>query len=268
MDKQRKKDQKSSPPGSYGFSRFNATRHGILSKHILLPWEPREEYEGLHLSLRKEYAPLGPMEDHLVEEIAGIIWRKRRLRMADTASFQSKAYRWRNVNGNPEESDNFIKWEFPNIDDQLFQAIFNMTSEEWAYSLQLPKLDQICTQRALKILDAHGPEAFPIILKELPPRFRQHWQELVERGEYSSKSEDFRNYLVKANDYAKQFIDFAYEKSSEMAKAHGMIFNPEILDNLSRYEVFLDRKLEKTLSMLLKLQAIREERKKVQKEIE
>jgi hypothetical protein len=31
------------------------------------------------------------------------------------------------------------------------------------------------------------------------------------------------------------------------------------LENLSRYEIFLDRKLERTLSMLLKLQALRQE---------
>ena len=88
--KDKKKDQEISHPGSYGFSRFNSTTHGTLSKHTVLPWEPREEFEGLHLSLRKEYAPLGPMEDHLVEEIAGIIWRKRRLRMAETATFKVK----------------------------------------------------------------------------------------------------------------------------------------------------------------------------------
>ncbi len=48
-----KKDQGEHPPGNYGSSRLNATRHGILSKHILFPWEPREEYEDLHLSLRE-----------------------------------------------------------------------------------------------------------------------------------------------------------------------------------------------------------------------
>ena len=43
-----------------------------------------------------------------------------------------------------------------------------------------------------------------------------------------------------------------------------MIFDPERLDILYRYEVSFDRKLEKTLSMLLKLQAIRRGREKVE----
>jgi len=35
--------------------------------------------------LAAEHAPKGPTEEHLVEEVAGIIWRKRRLRLAEAA---------------------------------------------------------------------------------------------------------------------------------------------------------------------------------------
>jgi hypothetical protein len=30
--------------GSYEASRFNAVRHGVLSKDIVLPWEDADEY--------------------------------------------------------------------------------------------------------------------------------------------------------------------------------------------------------------------------------
>jgi hypothetical protein len=66
-------------------SRFNAVRHGVLSEHTVLPWEDEAEYTRLLDALVEEYAPRGPTEDHLVEEIAGIIWRKRRLRVAEAA---------------------------------------------------------------------------------------------------------------------------------------------------------------------------------------
>src|SRR5437016_13415581 len=33
-----------------------------------------------------EHGPQGPTEEHLVEEIAGILWRKRRLRLAEAAA--------------------------------------------------------------------------------------------------------------------------------------------------------------------------------------
>ena len=67
-------------------SRFNALRHGVLSVHTVLPWESGAEYEALLNALVEEYAPHGPTEEHLVEEIAGVIWRKRRLRLAEAAS--------------------------------------------------------------------------------------------------------------------------------------------------------------------------------------
>src|ERR1700730_8579410 len=33
-----------------------------------------------------EHDPQGPTEEHLVEEIAGVLWRKRRLRLAEAAA--------------------------------------------------------------------------------------------------------------------------------------------------------------------------------------
>ena len=63
---------------SYETTRFNALRHGVLSRHTVLPWEDRGEYEALLDAVAAEQAPEGPTEEHLVEELAGIIWRKRR----------------------------------------------------------------------------------------------------------------------------------------------------------------------------------------------
>jgi hypothetical protein len=67
-------------------TRFNACRHGVLSRHTILPWENAAEYEDILNSLISEHVPSGPTELHLVEELAGIFWRKRRLRMAETSA--------------------------------------------------------------------------------------------------------------------------------------------------------------------------------------
>ena len=37
-------------------------------------------------ALAAEHGPQGPTEEHLVEEMAGILWRKRRLRLAEAAA--------------------------------------------------------------------------------------------------------------------------------------------------------------------------------------
>ncbi len=70
---------------AYDLTRFNALRHGVLSRYTVLPWEDSEEYGTLLAALVAEFSPQGPTEEHLVEELAGIIWRKQRLRLAESA---------------------------------------------------------------------------------------------------------------------------------------------------------------------------------------
>src|SRR3954447_22874065 len=72
--------------GGTKITRFNALRHGVLSRYTVLPWEDPEEYQTLVAALVAEHAPQGPTEEHLVEELAGILWRKRRLRLAEAAA--------------------------------------------------------------------------------------------------------------------------------------------------------------------------------------
>lgn len=72
--------------GNYEFARFNALRHGVLSQYTVLPWENGEEYRMLLEALTAEHKPQGPTEEHIVEELAGIMWRKRRLRLGERAA--------------------------------------------------------------------------------------------------------------------------------------------------------------------------------------
>jgi hypothetical protein len=71
---------------SYEATRCNALKHGVLSHDTVLPWENENEYCILLNALIAEHRPQGPTEEHLVEELAGILWRKRRLRLAEAAA--------------------------------------------------------------------------------------------------------------------------------------------------------------------------------------
>ena len=59
-----------------------------MSRYTLLWWENADEYRTLVEALVGEHAPQGPTEEHLVEELAGILWRKRRLRLAEAAVYR------------------------------------------------------------------------------------------------------------------------------------------------------------------------------------
>ena len=44
-------------------TRFNALRHGVLSRYTLLPWEDESEYQELLSALVSEHQPCGPTAD-------------------------------------------------------------------------------------------------------------------------------------------------------------------------------------------------------------
>jgi hypothetical protein len=73
-------------PHPYGVVRFNAMKHGILSRYTVLSHESHADYEDLVNSLIEEHQPTGPTEQHLVEELACVIWRKRRVLQAEGAT--------------------------------------------------------------------------------------------------------------------------------------------------------------------------------------
>lgn len=69
-------------PRGGAYPGLNAARHGILSRRTVLPWEDGAAYGAIVDALIAEHGPRGPTEAHLVEELAGVIWRKRRLEAA------------------------------------------------------------------------------------------------------------------------------------------------------------------------------------------
>ena len=60
-------------------SKFNASKHGIFSQVTLLKGEPRAEFDSLLSGLRTHYEPEGTLEGLLVDKLASIVWRHRRL---------------------------------------------------------------------------------------------------------------------------------------------------------------------------------------------
>ncbi|HMV20571.1 MAG TPA: hypothetical protein PKE50_04785, partial [Rhodocyclaceae bacterium] len=71
--------------GDYDLVRFNAMKHGILSQLAVLAHEDHAEFADLLAALMDEHRPAGMTERHLIEELATIIWRKRRVLLAEGA---------------------------------------------------------------------------------------------------------------------------------------------------------------------------------------
>lgn len=74
-----------SQQGAYEAVRFNALKHGILSKLSVLAHEDHAEFDDLLAVLIEEHRPAGMTERHLIEELATIIWHKSRVLLAEGA---------------------------------------------------------------------------------------------------------------------------------------------------------------------------------------
>ncbi len=71
--------------------RYNATKHGLLSREVLLPGEDEEALKQLDEALRAELQPVGALENLLVDRMVAAHWRLRRLGRVEAGIF---AWEW------------------------------------------------------------------------------------------------------------------------------------------------------------------------------
>jgi hypothetical protein len=251
---------------SYGRTRFNALRHGVLSRYTVLPWEDEGEYRDLLNALVAEHAPKGPTEEHLIEELAGIIWRKRRLRMVEAAVYRDKLRRDTTaysggahiagaallpITGNSEGNAS------------ISQAL-TATPAETARDLRdVKRAIKPMTRRAWNILHAGGGGAYERALAELGEDTRDYWQQSLadppdDGLTYAANAEALKAWI---DQHWKEWYDWPISelqhRDAIRDQALGMAYGTDDLERPARYEVHLDRKLERVLVMLVRLQDLR-----------
>ncbi len=250
---------------SYETTRFNALRHGLLSRYTVLPWEDEGEYRVLVDALVMEHAPSGPTEEHLVEELAGILWRKRRLLLAEGAAYRE------GLREAIEPYRHVTEAALAHLDagkptEQPIIAI-RATPEKTQEDMRDLDQDQAMTEKALRLLQAGKADAYEKALTTLHPDTQQAWGDQLEwePDDYNEDQVPYTPDDASLQSYLEAEIRPWYEtRRKELenralikAQACGEAFDPDKLDRLARYESHLDRKLERTLTMLLRLQELR-----------
>ena len=168
--------------GNYQATRFNALRHGVLSRHAVLPWENEGEYTALLGALASEHAPQGPTEEHLVEELAGIIWRKRRLRLAEAALYREELRSDASSSFEPEHIAAAALLPVTGKHKARADVALAVAAEpaETTRDLRSVKRDQAMTTKALHILESGEPDAYSRALAALREDTRGYWLECLE----------------------------------------------------------------------------------------
>ena len=68
-------------------SRHNALKHGLTARSLIIEGEHAKRLEALRDELLETYSPQGVVEEHLVDMMAGLLWRLRRVPLLEAAAF-------------------------------------------------------------------------------------------------------------------------------------------------------------------------------------
>ncbi len=247
---------------SYAGTRFNAVKHAVLSRYTVLPWEDAGEYEGLFSALVEEHMPEGPTETHLVEEVAGIFWRKRRLRLAEASAMREGLHgATQSYSDTGEAALVCVSGAGGDVGEAL-----RAKPEETEQELRENREAWEATDKDLAVLRAGKDGAYESALGALSTGTRDWWLETLEESaeepepDYEATEESLSGWLEEeaVPYFRKRDVELA---NREMIREHalGEALTANAFVGLARYEVHLDRKLERTLAMLLKLKDLRRE---------
>ena len=87
IDSNRRNAQRSTGPRTRtgkAAAKLNSLKHGLLAEQPVLPDEDGAAFDALRRELTEQFDPVGIIETQLVERVAGLIWRLRRLGRIET----------------------------------------------------------------------------------------------------------------------------------------------------------------------------------------
>ena len=243
--------------GNYEPVRFNAMKHGILSKLVVLAHEDHAEFADLLEALIDEHRPAGMTERHLIEELATIIWRKRRVLLAEGAKINE------GLKSAVNSAASVIKSAAPfqrglSGEHTDLREFMDGTPEAIAERQHEAALDLEATQKAAAILRRGGPNAYTKARRALNQESRDWWDEHVEEESHPATTEGLAEFIRESLEpLCYQMEREARFTPAIKAQTLGEGLQAHRLEKLNRYETHLDRKFERTLAMLLKLKDLR-----------
>lgn len=252
----------------YANVRFNAIKHGVLSRHTVLSHEDGAEFGALLAALVAEHQPAGPTETHLVEELAGAIWRKRRVLQAEGASINRGLLAISKTrHDRPTDPDGPARAAVPfqpqMVDTSLnhpaeLAELIRATSTETRKRITEAEADLASTIKAAEILRRGGVRAYERALRAFTEGCAQWWADNLDEEEVEATSECLAKFIDDDMlPHSRQAVIEAQSHEAIKAQTLGEGLQAHRLEKLNRYETHLDRKFERTLAMLLKLKELR-----------
>lgn len=259
-------------------SKHNALKHGIFSKVVVLKDESKADFDSLLDGLREHYQPEGTLEETLVEKVAALLWRQRRLLVAEGAEIQMGAefLEWNEEKKIQTEMERRSDSDLSKSDLTLLDRIENPSVLSYCVG-RLLQLRKSVMANGLSLKDHHK------ILFEFCREFQEDFtikenlSQAYERLQLTSEIPDDER---KRKGYATpeqckynmiQRIDFEIIRLKEFHKNRTTMErsrmeieklclnvpeNPRA-ERLLRYEASLERAFDRTLTQLERIQRMR-----------
>ena len=242
----------------YEAVRYNALSHGVLSKLAVLPHEDVSDFENLRDALVIEHQPSGPTELHLVEDLAVIMWRKRRILLAENAKI-NKSLHGIIAHAYSKPAKSAVPFQ-PNMPDKPSDwiGIAKSTPEEVADMQRETAEYRQQIETILLSLRKGGTKAYEKAVKAMLPEDRETWEEWITEEQFLPTAESLREYID--THLWPEAVNMQIEALNHFAiknQTLGEGLNPLELESLCRYETHLDRKFQRILGMLVKLKEMR-----------
>ncbi|MHB8557889.1 MAG: hypothetical protein ACYDCU_07195 [Candidatus Acidiferrales bacterium] len=258
-------------------SKHNAAKHGIFSKAALLKDESKADFDSLLSGLRKDFDPEGTLEDVLVEKLATLLWRYRRLIVAEGAEVRNKVefLEWDQQNRQFDEAERIEKSSQFGSSAGLIRKIENPGVLEWCLDFLLELRERIAKdgfdeERDREVLDKiYGSPASSRFHGSL---FRDYfvWLLTARASDEERQSEGFatpeecqQSFVCSIDTEIRRLKLYRKEHAAveaSRAKLEALRQNvPDSagLDRLLRYEASLERSFDRTLKQLERLQRMR-----------
>jgi hypothetical protein len=253
-------------------SKYNALKHGIFAG-VVLPNESRSQYESLLTDLIDNLSPKGRLEEILVEKLAMLSWRQKRLVEAERAEIQNSA--------------DFLEWEEENRQLQNLRGLDPPSPVD-----EIPLIDQMENPKVLerclellgdlkKGLEARGfdEKMDSEMLRKIYGVCRQYktlgdiysaWygtsqvsEEVRQREGYASPAVCKERVLEEIEEEIARLMEYQEKQKSAMSKRFALarvrlrVPQSPDLDRLLKYETSLDRSFARNLDQLERWQRMR-----------
>lgn len=254
-------------------SKYNAVKRGIFAKAVLLESESPTEYRTLLDGFRQDLQPEGTLETQLVEYLAGLFWRQRRLLYAERAEVE-KVFNFRAVES--------VKAQVHEAWDQ-FRAgetaggVLRNTSNPFVIQEAITVLRSIRDSlekrgfekgdpwllRKLYGLDHDGsaplgPFYFYQLFSKRTANPSQESENPCDPAELKREALEMLDHEIMLLETKKTVHEVIDEQTRRYEAIAALIPLQDTSDRLMRYEAHLSRGIDRTLNRLERLQRMRQ----------